>query len=175
MKELDSFQTIAPSRYWSSQIITDTNNSTYFLHSHHLSQFAKNISNNRTTTLKAVSLDSLLQCGCLPGTVSTIWNFGVCLFTVGPWCFSYFNKTGGKYRGRVNVTATGKPCKLWDNESMQNVGLDPEGFPDSSLEEAANFCRNPNGSAWPWCYTMTVTRWEYCAIEDIVCRTFHIR
>ena len=96
----------------------------------------------------------------------------VWLVAVGPWCFSYFNH--GEYRGQVNVTATGKPCQRWDAQVPHVHTVDAEDMPDGSLEDAGNFCRNPNQRWWPWCYTMTATRWEYCAIEDIVCRKYHV-
>ena len=36
---------------------------------------------------------------------------------------------------------------------------------DVTLEDAANYCRNPDGSRSPWCYTTDVgVRWQYCDI-----------
>ena len=91
---------------------------------------------------------------------------------VGPWCFTTrFN--GGNYQGRVHVTATGKLCQRWDAQQPNTHSVVSGDIPDESLEDAANFCRNPGGhSLWPWCYTTTATRWEYCSIQDIVCRKY---
>ena len=39
-------------------------------------------------------------------------------------------------------------------------------FPDASLEEASNFCRNPDKEVRVWCYTVNPdVRWEYCDVE----------
>ena len=101
-------------------------------------------------------------------------EYVVLLFSVGPWCFTYFIN-GVKYRGHVSVTATGKSCQRWDAQQPHSHGQVSDNFPDGSLEEVANFCRNPDQKWWPWCYTMTDTRWEYCAIEDIVCRKYQMQ
>jgi len=43
-----------------------------------------------------------------------------------------------------------------------------EHFPDASINEAFNYCRNPNGSkSGPWCYTTDPkVEWEYCPIPS---------
>ena len=74
---------------------------------------------------------------------------------------------GHNYMGTVNVTSAGIPCQRWDsdtphiphyNESFQ--------FPDATLDDAANHCRNPQlVDDGPWCYTQDPdVRWQYCDI-----------
>ena len=42
---------------------------------------------------------------------------------------------------------------------------DPAMYPEDSLEEAANFCRNPDKVETVWCYTVDPdVRWEYCDV-----------
>ena len=72
---------------------------------------------------------------------------------------------GTTYRGHVDVTVSGLPCQRWDSQSPHyhlntNVLL----YPDASLQEASNFCRNPDEEKTVWCYTTTSLRWEFCAI-----------
>ena len=39
-------------------------------------------------------------------------------------------------------------------------------FPDASLSDASNFCRNPDNGQDVWCYTTDPnTRWEYCDVN----------
>ena len=41
----------------------------------------------------------------------------------------------------------------------------PGAFPDESLYEAMNYCRNPTNGLAPWCYTMDrYTQWEFCDV-----------
>ena len=56
------------------------------------------------------------------------------------------------YRGRINVTGTGKPCHSWTNETD---GVDP------NVDK--NYCRNPNNDTTPWCF-FTESDTEYCNI-----------
>ena len=41
-------------------------------------------------------------------------------------------------------------------------------FPDTTLADAANYCRALGGETLPWCYTTsTEQRWDYCDFETI--------
>ena len=63
---------------------------------------------------------------------------------------------GSEYRGNISVTMDGVTCLAWASQTPHpHETTDPDLFPDDTLEEAQNFCRNPDGSSFgPWCYTM---------------------
>ena len=53
---------------------------------------------------------------------------------------------------------SGKKCQRWDAQSHHGHEFD-------ELFAAENYCRNPDSSDGPWCYTTDInTRWEYCDI-----------
>ena len=40
---------------------------------------------------------------------------------------------------------------------------------DATLEDAMNYCRNPDGEPGPWCYTTDSSkRWELCDVEQCI-------
>lgn len=73
------------------------------------------------------------------------------------------------YKGSVNKTISGRQCQRWDSQvphaQSQNIA---EYFPDITLEDAADNCRNPTNLFVPrtvWCYTIDPDqRMEYCDI-----------
>ncbi|XP_035679934.1 uncharacterized protein LOC118418202 [Branchiostoma floridae] len=71
---------------------------------------------------------------------------------------------GHNYRGKQNVTRTGRTCQKWDSHDPQYHCTTPSLYPDADLSE--NYCRNiPDHPAKaPWCYTGEQD-WEYCSIE----------
>ena len=86
--------------------------------------------------------------------------------------FCKTTKQGPEYSGKVSVTAFGKTCQSWDSQSPHSHTQDEQvgNFPEKSLENAHNYCRNPNGKPnGPWCYTTDpASRWEYCKVP--VCK-----
>ena len=71
------------------------------------------------------------------------------------------------YRGTISVTETGKTCMRWDAQNPHSHSRTSQNYPDSGLENN-NYCRNPDGKAFPhaWCYTTDPgTRWELCDIR----------
>ena len=69
-------------------------------------------------------------------------------------------KSGSNYKGKIRKTASGIVCQEWAKSEPHRHGY-------TKLAEDSNHCRNPDGSAKPWCYTMNEKkRWEYCSIPD---------
>ncbi|XP_022321438.2 uncharacterized protein LOC111123420 isoform X1 [Crassostrea virginica] len=69
---------------------------------------------------------------------------------------------GGEYKGRVNVTRTGRKCQAWSEQTPhKHTGL-------KALVNDSNYCRNlyPKSNDYhPWCYTTDPNRrWEFCDI-----------
>ena len=74
---------------------------------------------------------------------------------------------GLPYVGNRQLTLSGRTCQRWDSQyPHKHENTNPERFPEASLSEAANFCRNPdNKVTGPWCYTTDPeVTWETCAI-----------
>jgi hypothetical protein len=75
--------------------------------------------------------------------------------------------TGSEYVGKRGISKSGRPCQRWDRQfpHQHNYTL-PYMFPDTTVTEAENFCRNPdNFRNGVWCYTTDKTmEWEYCDI-----------
>ncbi|XP_004834103.1 hepatocyte growth factor-like protein isoform X1 [Heterocephalus glaber] len=65
--------------------------------------------------------------------------------------FHCFRGKGEGYRGLANTTTTGVPCQHWDAQSPHQHRFLPEKYVCKDLRE--NFCRNPDGSEAPWCFT----------------------
>ena len=78
-------------------------------------------------------------------------------------------KLGIKYRGNVTSTKTGITCQVWNTQFPHLPSpwaKDIRNYPDDSIAEAGNRCRNPDRETeGPWCYTTNPEiRWEYCDI-----------
>ncbi|CAD5120321.1 DgyrCDS8898 [Dimorphilus gyrociliatus] len=65
-------------------------------------------------------------------------------------------QTGAEYSGSLAVTKSGRPCQRWDTQAPHNHSFNnPEQFPEETLSEVSNFCRNPDNSPdGPWCLTL---------------------
>uniref|UniRef100_A0A8C1XCT3 Macrophage stimulating 1 n=1 Tax=Cyprinus carpio TaxID=7962 RepID=A0A8C1XCT3_CYPCA len=109
---------------------------------------------------------------------------------IGPWCYTTdpepryescdipqckdevcITCNGEDYRGQVDHTVSGKECQRWDQQYPHQHIYQPEKYPDKSLDD--NYCRNPDASPVPWCYTtdQTVER-ESCDIPESPKRRF---
>ncbi|XP_078023202.1 apolipoprotein(a)-like isoform X7 [Epinephelus lanceolatus] len=99
----------------------------------------------------------------------------------GPWCYTTDPDTrweycdvatctdecmhcnGEDYRGKISITENSYTCQRWDSQEPHSHGYDPHVLSDKDLVE--NFCRNPDASPRPWCFTTNPsTRWDYCTI-----------
>ncbi|XP_078661850.1 uncharacterized protein LOC144905918 [Branchiostoma floridae x Branchiostoma belcheri] len=71
---------------------------------------------------------------------------------------------GLNYRGKQNVTRSGRPCQKWNSHDPQRHCTTPSLYPNADLSE--NYCRNIPGhpSKAPWCFTGE-RDWEYCHVE----------
>ncbi|XP_061570525.1 hepatocyte growth factor a [Cololabis saira] len=58
---------------------------------------------------------------------------------------------GTGYRGTMNVTPEGVTCQRWDSQYPHNHSFLPHNFKCKDLRE--NYCRNPDGADYPWCFT----------------------
>ena len=76
-------------------------------------------------------------------------------------------KQGTEYNGIRSNTITNRTCQRWDSQSPHHhQEYTADDFPDASVEEASNYCRNPDFSPLgPWCYTTySSMRVEYCNV-----------
>ncbi|CAL8330351.1 unnamed protein product, partial [Boreogadus saida] len=55
------------------------------------------------------------------------------------------------YRGTVSTTPRGLTCQRWDSQYPHNHSYLPHNYKCRDLRE--NYCRNPDGSDYPWCFT----------------------
>ncbi|CAD5112317.1 DgyrCDS1543 [Dimorphilus gyrociliatus] len=93
--------------------------------------------------------------------------------TILPEC--KYNKYGSEFQGSTFTSSnTNKSCIKWTEMlSVINKTVVKERFefPGTSLEEAENYCRNPNRDPkGPWCYVSTDGEREYCDIPFCACK-----
>ncbi|NWR23443.1 HGFL protein, partial [Emberiza fucata] len=101
----------------------------------------------------------------------------------GPWCYTVdpnvrhqscgikkcedavcMTCNGEDYRGTVDHTESGTECQRWDLQHPHKHPYHPNKYPDKGLDD--NYCRNPDSSERPWCYTTDPERErEYCHIR----------
>ena len=71
------------------------------------------------------------------------------------------------YLGTRNQTSTGKTCLFWTDLPLVFKDTITWIFPDETLVEAQNYCRNPTGlSEGPWCYISKDKKKELCQIPS---------
>lgn len=71
------------------------------------------------------------------------------------------------YQGRVSVTKSGKKCQSWSSQTPHAHSFtDPNMFPDTTIGDAANYCRHIDScTEGIWCLTTDPNqRWEECDV-----------
>ena len=74
---------------------------------------------------------------------------------------------GRHYLGTTSVTVNGRTCQAWTSQSPHHHKNNKDHkFPDNSVADAVNYCRNPdNEPVGLWCYTTDPkVRWEACDV-----------
>ncbi|XP_028996570.1 plasminogen-like [Betta splendens] len=111
--------------------------------------------------------DGMERPWCYTTDPDTRWQYCLvprCETLHGPDMFCAFGN-GKAYRGTIAETRSGKTCQRWSDQAPHQHERTLENYPHSDLE--SNYCRNPDGSDAPWCYTTDpCTRWEYCHVSD---------
>ncbi|XP_060558292.1 adhesion G protein-coupled receptor L2-like [Ruditapes philippinarum] len=77
-----------------------------------------------------------------------------------------FKTSSNRYKGFKTTTFNGHTCQRWDSQTPHKHSLNQtDRFPDISVFDAANYCRDPDGEGLPWCYTKNASvRWQFCGI-----------
>ena len=78
------------------------------------------------------------------------------------------DKSAHNYRGKKSVTVSGRRCQRWTSNTPHKHDYMNSGvFPDDTVADASNYCRNPdaNYKLGLWCYTIDRNvRWEHCEV-----------
>lgn len=82
----------------------------------------------------------------------------------------YTTSTHYQYTGKWSYTVTGILCQRWDSETPHGGGYtDPSLYPDDTVFDAANYCRDPDKTGFLWCYTTDPDiRWQGCGIPKCI-------
>jgi len=99
--------------------------------------------------------------------------------SVSPWSSSpalpssmdcYLKSDASDYRGYVSTTIHGFQCQNWTSQTPHSHFFTPDRYPDYDLADPRwpNGCRNMNGRATAWCFTIVKSgeglEWEYCNV-----------
>lgn len=73
------------------------------------------------------------------------------------------------YNGSTAVDRLGDACVDWKlyeaGSSNRNTPFVIDAnFPETTVVEASNYCRAPNGATRPWCYVDDDNGWSYCNV-----------
>ncbi|KAL4238889.1 hypothetical protein ACF0H5_003596 [Mactra antiquata] len=100
---------------------------------------------------------------CYTTDPKTRWDFCRLIDTVSDRCY----RTHSIYSGTLNVTYSGIPCQRWDASSPHvTYPYDDSVFPEGNVSLSENYCRDPDGEGFSWCYTVDPdVRWECCNPE----------
>jgi hypothetical protein len=87
-------------------------------------------------------------------------------FTIFLFASDYLLQADSRdFLGFRNTSVSGWPCQRWDSQSPHEHSMkNNDYFPDATVSDAENFCRDPNGDGYIWCYIdLPYIRWEACA------------
>jgi hypothetical protein len=76
-------------------------------------------------------------------------------------------REGEEYFGTLSTTVSDRECQYWASDELHDH-KEFKDFPDGSVEEAKNYCRNPDDEKLdgPWCFTSDKEKiWEYCDVK----------
>jgi integrin beta 3 len=63
------------------------------------------------------------------------------------------------YIGKVSCTRGGIDCQVWNLISGGQMPTTPDKY--------TNYCRDPDNTGKPWCYTTVPgVRWDYCHVPE---------
>ena len=65
----------------------------------------------------------------------------------------YRRSDGADYRGTISKTRGGVRCQRWSDQAPQAHTVTHAAYPRAGLG-GHNYCRNPDGEARPYCYTV---------------------
>ena len=72
---------------------------------------------------------------------------------------------GKDYTGTLSKTISGRTCQRWDSQTPHpHANTRADWFPDVTVKDAANYCRNPaDWAEGPFCFTTDQeVQWEIC-------------
>ena len=86
---------------------------------------------------------------------STSYTAYLCAIPICGFSNCKVNRRGMDYNGKVNVTENYQTCMHWKNHFISKyTALKDNHFSDGSVDNALNYCRNPNNDGHgPWCFT----------------------
>eukprot|EP00899_Mesostigma_viride_P003670 jgi/Mesvir1/13303/Mv08593-RA.1 len=83
---------------------------------------------------------------------------------------------GLEYTGEEWETAAGLECQGWWSMFPNSHTFTPQAYPGKHLDDGYyGTCRNPDGDAKAWCFTITEQRWDYCDLPvctPALCRRY---
>jgi hypothetical protein len=87
-----------------------------------------------------------------------------------------FKTSSNRYNGFKSTTYDGHTCQRWDSQTPHKHSRNQaDRFPDASVADAANYCRDPDDEGLPWCYTTDPdVRWQLCGIHKCPGGKWHI-
>ncbi|XP_028996569.2 plasminogen-like [Betta splendens] len=107
---------------------------------------------------------------CFTTNPSKRWDYCAVPLCLNPTVVSHLtcaNGDGEAYRGSISWTWSGKTCQSWSSQTPHQHSRTTSNYPNKGLE--SNYCRNPDGTELPWCYTTDPdTRWQYCSVPRCV-------